>query len=195
MEDSLLHEKIISTDSTEHGVGLSYIYDKWKPALIRDIKFILGGNTWAEDVFSCALDKFVIEVRKGKWKRRSLKGYLRKICTNLAIDYKKKGSIVLEKKKKGYSRKKLTLNFPLLEILFKEIGFECTVVIWLFRFVGYTHTQISKVTGYTTGTSKKKNSDCFKKLFERLKNDPLLMQKCAPYVDFLEPEIKKRKNK
>lgn len=170
MDNDELYRLLKSDDKEDNEKGLNFIYNNWREDILRDI-YRLSSDLYAEDVFNCGVERLMAKIKRDD-PIKKLKGYLRKTCINLALDMKRSNKIeMLENCLKGVNKKKerLSLDKKIIKPLIKEIGLNCTIILWLF-FNNYEHKKIAFVTGYAEDTSKTKKYKCLKKLLNKLRD-------------------------
>lgn len=124
-------------------------YEKHSKPFWRFIFKSCGDESMADDILQESYFKF-IRANPQNLNEHQLKAYLYKIAVRLIIDHKRK--IQVEQKSLSNisfeNRKDADIFLSMdMEILFKQLKLKERTLLWLAYIEGYTHREISEITG------------------------------------------------
>ena len=135
------------------------LYDRYAKAMYHTILRMVGRRDEAQDLLQESFIKVFKELKNFK-SRSSLGAWIKKICVNSTLTQMKKNKRLelVELEDAEYyeeeSNQNLEINVELLHRCVKKLPEGCRVVLNLYLFEGFRHSEIAEILEVTESTSK-----------------------------------------
>lgn len=134
------------------------LYDQYAKAMYHTILRMVGQRTEAQDLLQESFIKVFKELKNFK-SRSSLGAWIKKICINTSLTQMKKNKRIeivelVGNEFQEESEDKIDLDVKLIHESIKKLPHGSRVIVNLYLFEGYRHSEIAEILEITESTSK-----------------------------------------